>query len=226
MSAGVVEAMPAIIFALVTAETAVSVTLLQLADLYRYREDKVMRRSVCMFALCLVIASAPTHAQQERREVGPHEHGAGTLNVAIEGEKVSMDLSAPANDVLGFEHQPNSPAQTEALAKAKDLLAQPLKLIEIPAAAGCTVANSNVTFNAAEAVGATPNTELKKDATQHADFDVDYVLTCKSPDKITSLTFAYFKLFAGAQKLSVTVVSDKGQSQYDVSRDKPSVTLK
>jgi Protein of unknown function (DUF2796) len=185
-----------------------------------------MRRSICMVAVCLATASAPALAQQERREVGPHEHGAGTLNIAIEGGKVSMDLSAPANDVLGFEHQPSTPAQTEALAKAKELLAQPLKLIELPSAAGCTVESVNVTFNAAEAGGATPKAEPKKDESQHADFDVDYVLTCKSPEKIAALSFGYFKLFAGAQKLSVTVVSDKGQAQYDVTRDKPSVTLK
>ena len=184
-------------------------------------------RPVLLWTVGLCLGVLPAIAQQERRELGPHEHGAGTLNIAIEGNKVSMDLSAPANDILGFEHQPSTPEQTQALAKAKETLGKPLDLIALPAAAGCTIESANVAFNAADPTGGAPaKDQPKKDESQHADFDVDYVLACKAPEKIVTMAFPYFKQFAGAQKLTVTVVSDKGQSQYDVSRDTPNLTLK
>ena len=171
---------------------------------------------------CVALTCSVAMAQTERRELGAHVHGAGTLSIAIEGSKVSMDLSAPANDILGFEHQPSTAEQTKALAAAKAALSQPLKLFEMPAAAGCTTETANVTFNAAGSkTEANPSQSAKSEEQGHADFDVDYVLNCKAPEKITSLQFPYFKQFAGAQKLAVTLVSDKGQFQFDVTRDTP-----
>ena len=34
-------------------------------------------------------------AMQEHRELGSHEHGRGTLNIAVEGNKVTMELEVP-----------------------------------------------------------------------------------------------------------------------------------
>ena len=180
-------------------------------------------RTVAIGMSCLAIIATAAAAQTERRELGPHVHGAGTLAIAIEGNKLSMELSAPANDILGFEHQPSTSEQSKILAEAKSDLGQPLKLIELPAAADCAAESANVVFNAAE-----PKADAKPAAEshEHADFDVDYVIVCKAADKIAALTFPYFKRFPGAQKLTVTVSSDKGQTQFDVTRDSPSHDLK
>lgn len=183
-------------------------------------------RVISLVAVLLVAHGSASWAQTERREVGPHVHGAGTLSIAIEGTKVSMDLSAPANDILGFEHQPTTTQQVQALAKAKEVLGQPLALIEFPVAAGCTVESANVAFNAAAPADASQSGKAGTEPSGHADFDVDYVVTCKSVDKITSLSFPYFKQFPGAQKLTVTLATDKGQSQFDATRDNPSLSLK
>ena len=183
-------------------------------------------RMISVVAVLLIASGSVTWAQTERREVGAHVHGAGTLSIAIEGSKISMDLSAPANDILGFEHQPTTPQQTLTLATAKEVLANPLAVIEFPVAAGCTIESANVAFNAAAPADASKPEKNSAEPSGHADFDVDYVLTCKAVDKITALTFPYFKQFLGAQKLTVTLATDKGQSQYDVTRENPSLTLK
>ena len=39
------------------------------------------------------------------------------------------------------------------------------------------------------------------------------------------MTFEYFNVFAGAQELDVSVISPKGQSSFEVKRDKPSLDL-
>ena len=44
-------------------------------------------------------------------------------------------------------------------------------------------------------------------------------------DSLTTITFNYFKLFPGAKELTVNVVGAKGQSSYEVSRDKPTLDL-
>ena len=184
-----------------------------------------MQRAI--WTACLIIGgTAFAMAQSDRREAGAHVHGAGTLSIAIEGNKVSMDLSAPANDILGFEHEARTPEQQQALAAAKTALAHPLQLIDIPAAAGCTVDKVNVAFNTPDAPSAGASGTGTVDTHQHADFDVDYALTCKAIDKLTSISFSYFKPFPGAQKLTVTLVTESGQSEFEVTRQNPQISLK
>ena len=185
-----------------------------------------MRRLACT-AVLTVGLGLPALAQ-EHRELGPHVHGAGTLKIAIDGNTVAMDFSAPANDIIGFEHPPSTAEQRAVLDAAKRDLGQPLALFELPAAAGCTLGSANVVFNAAEpaAPGAAPANAAADAAHQHADFDVDYVITCAAAGKITALSFPYFARFAGAQKLTVTVVSGTGQSEFDVTRASPRHDLK
>ncbi len=187
---------------------------------------EIEMRLATLVASIVVAATTGAHAQTERRELGPHVHGAGTLSIAIEGKKVSLDFSAPANDILGFEHQPSTSEQKQVLEKASAALGKPLELFGFPVAAGCAVETANVVFNAGEPKDAKATAKTAGEDHEHADFDIDYVLTCTAPDKLVALTFPYFQQFGGAQKLTVTVVSDTGQSQFDVTRDAPSHALK
>lgn len=183
-------------------------------------------RLLALVAAMIVTAATSVHAQTERRELGPHVHGAGTLNIAIEGNKVSLDLSAPANDILGFEHQPSTSEQKQVLEKASAVLGKPLELFGFPTGAECTVETANVVFNAGEPKDVKTDAKPAAEEHEHADFDIDYVLACKAPEKFDTLSLAYFKQFPGAQKLTVTVVSDKGQSQHEATRDTPNLNLR
>ncbi|MFT4078878.1 ZrgA family zinc uptake protein, partial [Rhodomicrobium sp.] len=60
----------------------------------------------------------------------------------------------------------------------------------------------------------------------HSEFHVEYSFHCSAPEKITSLTFGYFKQFPNAQELDVSVITPKGQSSYEVTKDKPKLELK
>ena len=37
-----------------------------------------------------------------------HEHGVGTLSIAVEGNDVEIEMVVPGADVVGFEHPPSS----------------------------------------------------------------------------------------------------------------------
>ncbi len=59
----------------------------------------------------------------------------------------------------------------------------------------------------------------------HNQFEASYALDCTNPAELTTITFDYFALFAGAHDLTVNVVTAKGQSKYEVSRSKPTLDL-
>lgn len=204
------------------------------------------------FAALAVAATMPptARAEEEHRELGPHVHGHGTLNIAVEGKRISMELEAPGMDIVGFEHSAKSGEQQDAIAKAKGALADPLALFKLPASAGCSVQEAKVAIESEHGRehqhGGAQDEPAKaeeddRDHDDHAEehhaaddhdeeeshnaFHVTYALDCADPTALTSIGFDYFKSFPGAGSLTVNVVTAKAQSSYEVSRDKPELNL-
>jgi hypothetical protein len=194
-------------------------------------------------ALALMLPAASTHAE-EHRELGAHVHGHGTLNIAIEDKRVSIELEAPGMDIVGFEHAASTDDQKTRVETAKEILQRPLDILALPAAAGCTVAAADVALEAEhhhdddgdghdhDKAGKTADDHDhsghdhgKGEHDGHNQFHATYELECASPSQLTSIGFDYFKHFAGAQGLTVNVVAAKGQSKYEVGRDKPALDL-
>ncbi|MGD9866057.1 MAG: DUF2796 domain-containing protein [Pseudodonghicola sp.] len=174
-----------------------------------------------------LLAAAPLSA----RELGAHVHGTGTLDIALEGTGVAMELHAPGADIVGFEQAAETAEARATLAAAVTALEQPLTLFTLPEAAGCTVIGAEVT---AEAEGGAPAAEQAHtdhdhdhDGTyQHMEFHARYVLDCTAPDRLDHIGFAYFTRFPGAQKLKVRIVSATGAAMAEVTRAAPELDLR
>lgn len=204
--------------------------------------------------IAAAMAATPAIAEDEHRELGAHEHGHGTLNIAVEKARITMELEVPGMDIVGFEHAAESKDQKAAVEKATKVLGEPLKLFKVPESAGCKVAEAKVAIEtehehedgdkdhdakaeekggeqAKEEHGHDDKDHAKKEGGAHEEqeghnaFHVTYALDCTKPAALTSIEFDYFKSFAGASELDVNVVTDKGQSKYEVSRDKPNLDL-
>jgi Protein of unknown function (DUF2796) len=175
----------------------------------------------------MIILAFPALAD-DHRQLGPHEHGHGKLNIAIENGEVSMDLDVPGADIIGFEHEPSTPEQKAAFAAGKAKLAEALSLFKMPSAAGCMVKEAKVSIEGEreqETPKGTAASAHEKGEAHHSDFNVDYKLKCQSVAKLTAIDFEYFRAFPGARVLEVTIVTPKGQNSYEVTRDKPSLDL-
>lgn len=90
-------------------------------------------------AVCTLPAAA-----EERRSLDAHEHGHGELNIAIEGDRIAMELEVPGFDIVGFEHVAESEEDRAAVQSALLQLAKPLDLFALPGSAGCEVVDSHV----------------------------------------------------------------------------------
>ncbi len=85
-------------------------------------------------ALALALSSTALFAAE------PHVHGAGTLQLVLEGGSLNVELRLPAMDVVGFEHAPREAKHKDAVKKAVALLKDSRKVLVPPAAAQCTAA--------------------------------------------------------------------------------------
>lgn len=183
-----------------------------------------MQRTLVVVAAVLACSIA-SHAD-EHRQLGAHQHGHGKLDIAVDGQNVSLELDAPGADIAGFEHEAKTADDKAALEKAVGTLKQPLALFKFPEAAACAVKEASAGLEKEEAAPDEHAGAAKEEhESHHADFNAKYLLDCKSPAALKSLTISYFAAFKNAQSLTVSVVTPKGQSTFEATREKPNIDL-
>ena len=204
-----------------------------------------MQKYLSLAALALFTASSAVAA--ERRELGAHQHGHGTLNIAVDGNKISMELEAPGADIAGFEHEAKSDKDKAAIKSATEKLEKPLALFKVPDAAKCAVSEAKVKLEAEEhdheghdkdhhGIMTKPRRRNMMTTMtmimprtvprlQHSEFHAEYLLECGSPAEFKSLGLDYFAAFKSAEGLTIEVITPKGQSKFEATRDKPVIDL-
>ena len=196
------------------------------------------------FPLVALLAAGPAFAE-DSRQLDAHEHGVGTLNIAVEGTTVAMEFHAPGADIVGFEYGATSDADLAAIEAALAKLSAPLDLFVFPDAAACTVSMAQAELDSEEDHDA--HDEDHDEAHDHADedhdahakdehedhgeedghteFHAEYTLTCNAPEAVTQITFAYFEAFANAKEVEVQIITTSGARAFDVERDAPILEL-
>ena len=66
---------------------------------------------------------------------------------------------------------------------------------------------------------------MNTSAAGHSEFEGKYTLTCTDTTKISDIDFKLFKAFPKADKVTVTVISAKGQQQFVATPKAPKVNL-
>jgi hypothetical protein len=173
----------------------------------------------------LAIVATGGLGAEERRELGAHEHGHSTLNIAIEGTSVAMELIAPGADIVGFEHEAESAQDKAAREAAEAKLADPLSLFAMPAAAECTVQTATVAIEGEEHHPEEADHDGEEHEAEHNEFHAEYQLACAEPDALGTIRFGFFEAFPNAMEVEVNVITEKGQSSFEVERDGPTLDL-
>ncbi len=164
--------------------------------------------AVATLTLWLPLVS-PASGSSER-QLDSHEHGVSTLKMAQEGKKISLELEAPGDDIVGFEHKPKNDAEKAAVEGALAKLRKPETLFVMPSAAGCSLAASDAEF------------ETSKD---HAGFHVTWSLICETVAQASSMQIGFFDAFPDAKEVEVEAVGSAGQMSAEVEKGTKSVDL-
>ena len=145
-----------------------------------------------------------------------HTHGVADLDIALDGGRLTLVLTAPADDVVGFEHAPRTDAQRAAVAAAERLLADHAALFSLPAAAGCAMASTDVRA---------PWREGEPAADGHADFIAQWSFDCARPAELRQFDVRIAEKLRGNLRLRTTVISDRGQQGLELRRNRTRVSL-
>lgn len=169
------------------------------------------------FFLGLVALLFTQSAFGQSRHADSHEHGKGTLNIAIEGKLILMELEAPGADIVGFEHPAKSVTDRNAIKNAKAVLSKADQIFTLPKSAGCDLERAEVDLLREELSG--------DDAANHTEFFAMYQFGCADPDKFSEFGLPYFRVFPNAQELSIQLITRQGSARYDVGRNSATVKI-
>ncbi len=144
-----------------------------------------------------------------------HEHGVAKLDVAIEGNKLTVALESPLDSLLGFERAPGTDAERKAAADVLARLRGGGALFKADAAAQCTLSKAEVTAPVLEPATTAAG---KAPAGEHADLDAIYEYACAQPQQLRTLDLGLFDAFKRMQRIDVQVAGAQGQSKVTLKR--------
>jgi hypothetical protein len=146
-------------------------------------------------------------------EHGPHVHGTGELQVALDSDTLTLELHAPLENLLGFEHAPRTASERAAVKAMTAKLERPEMLFKLPKGASCTARPTRIDSPLDSAPATTSRAETKKRVgDDHADLSATFSFICTRIDKLDSIDVAIFTAFPATRALNAAVIGPRGQS--------------
>jgi len=186
-----------------------------------YHKDKNIGYATILRNIALQLSNCnkkpPTIEQH-----APHEHGAANLTIAIDANKMEIDLESPADNIFGFEYIPSTEADKNTVKDAVNQLKAANKLFTLPEAAKCHLDQVNVSSAILEKKPVDENNK-QQHAHNHAhnDVDVSWHYSCQSGENLDSITPHFFTIFSPRFKhLKVEWLTPAGVSSEIMTSDK------
>ena len=152
------------------------------------------------------------------KKVSAHSHGTGKVNLVIEGDQVLVEMSIPANDVVGFEHQPSKEKEIKKVKSANQSFQNHASILTWNEQGGCQLNDVKVT-----------DSPLKKGGSHHehghSEFRVKYSYSCKETNKLSQLKFGIFNQFGSLKNLKVQGVTSSGVISKTATKSSSTVNI-
>lgn len=201
----------------------------------------MMKGFIKIFAAALVFVPAiavHTAQAEEYRQHEAHEHGVAHLNVAVEGNDLTIEFFSPAANIVGFEHHPQTKAQKDQVKEARKKLEAGQTLFQLPAQAQGrlvkTMVDTDIDSDAADAPHhretADVHGEDDKDGHEHgherhSDVKAEYHFICNKPEKLAYLDVMLLRLFPGIERIEAQILTDTGQTAKELTAKNYRITF-
>jgi len=169
-----------------------------------------------VFALVLALPTCAVHAAGHA-----HVHGVARMDVAIDGDRLVVQLSSPLDNLVGFERAPRNTDERRRVDAAVALLRDGSRLLKPDAAAACRLESAELD-SAALQLGHPDPSEV---AEGHADIDASYTFRCAAMRRLERLDLSVLWSFQRMQRIEVQVAGPQGQFRRDLARPQGNLLL-
>ncbi len=124
--------------------------------------------AVICCVVCGVGSSWAGAGTTKRHQHGAHIHGTAAVNIAIDDRTAIIELTAPADSVVGFEHQAKSAVDQTRQAKALERLRNNMdSMVVFNPTLGCRFAPTKIDVVRQDAKSMPRSTALSRSAVRH-----------------------------------------------------------
>jgi hypothetical protein len=150
-----------------------------------------------------------------------HEHGALKLGIAVEPGKITVEMEAPLDNLLGYERAPRTDAERKLADAAVATLKAAEPLFKMDPAAQCKLARVELNSAALKLGQAEPGTA----DSGHTDIDGSFEFACGDALKAGFMDVTLFDSFPRMKRIDVQVATPKGQLKRTLRRPAQRVPL-
>lgn len=185
----------------------------------------------CALGVALAMLSSDMGGAAEKRHHEAHVHGVAEVNIAIDGSKADVEFRAPAESVMGFEHE----AKSESDKKKRDAALRTVQtkisqMVVFDPKLSCKF--SEVKTAIVEEKGEPGKTQSDKSAhghkdqkktAEHREVRATFSAACDKTLAGSRVTFGVHKTFPAIGEIKVQVLGDAKQSGATIKKDKGGV---
>ncbi|MEQ9519455.1 MAG: DUF2796 domain-containing protein [Parvibaculum sp.] len=179
--------------------------------------------------LAFLVGSGVGAAAEETRHVDAHEHGAARLNIAQDGNVISMEFVSPAINIVGFEHVAHDEDEANTVKEAVTLLEQGDTLFRF---AGRTC---NLESAVVKAEGLLPEAHHDdeheahhddehdahhddgKGESAHSEFEATYIFNCADTGTLESIRVGFFDKWQEIEEVDTVFISEAKQISAELT---------
>lgn len=167
-------------------------------------------------ALLAIVSTGAAFAAQP---LGSHQHGVVQIDIAVDANRISVQMSSPLDNLLGFERAPRNAAEQARLgAMLATLRGTPFV---VDPAGGCRSGAVQLS-SAALKLGEPDPAEQQAG---HADLDASFEFECTAAARASFVETSLFERFAGIQRIDVQLATRRGQRKLTLTRPAQRIVL-
>lgn len=182
-----------------------------------------------LFASVALALPLSALADDHQHSLGAHVHGLGTLNIALENQRLELQLTSPAMNIVGFEYQPTTAADLQSIKAAQSNLSHAAELFVLSSAAQCrltSVSIDNPLLTESDTHAHEHEHEHEHESQpaaqiaehQHSDISAHYQYHCAKPARLNSIDLTgLFKQFSQTEKIQVQLIAGDHQQGAELS---------
>lgn len=194
-----------------------------------------MKHSIILpLTLCSALQAFSASAAEK------HVHGEAELFIAIEGNKVLIEMESPTDNFLGFEHAPRTKQQKALVMSTQETLENYTSLLTL-SKGNCKQIDAFI-----ESPFSDHSKEEKEDHHDHghekddhhdhdkheegegahSEYHITYTLACSNSDVINSANITAFDAFPNTEEIKVNWVNSEKQGSSEATTKSRQVSFK
>ena len=171
-------------------------------------------------ALTSLMLTLPSH-HALAIDLGAHEHGSASLNIAIDSSTIAMRFESPAVNIVGFEYTTEDAQQQLLIKQAKNNLSNFDAILQLAGAVSCQTVQSSANWVTKHEESHEEHEEHeehdKAPSAEHAEFIAEYHLECTQLNNLTAINVNLFEFFPAISDLDVQVIYSGGQIKQELN---------